>query len=174
MSMRKDTMLRRLIKISSFLKTLPPDKFNYAYTVTKWDKEHNCGAVCCAVDWMPMILPEDFKWDDKLQASVVKSTGKYAGIGEIQPFLGLNWDLMNSIFLGFCYTINDDSCMAFVKASPSYAGFIVEESSDSIKISSYSTDSGATIMSKVLPLQLAEYVDLIIVLIVKNFIDWRP
>lgn len=43
---------RRLMKLSNFLATLPPEKFNYRSV------SNSCGTVACAMGWTPVVFPK--------------------------------------------------------------------------------------------------------------------
>ncbi len=65
------TERRRLLKLASFLDTLPRQKFDFS-TVFRTGKKspmaalaagaHRCGTVGCAIGWAPAALPSLFKW----------------------------------------------------------------------------------------------------------------
>lgn len=63
-------------------------------------KPHTCGAVACAIGWMPAIFPRTFKWDK--DASVILRTGKSdyadADFDVVQTFLGINYDKTIQLF----------------------------------------------------------------------------
>jgi hypothetical protein len=50
----------RLLRLAEFLEKLPPKKFYFGTWVKEWKNE--CGTVCCAIGWCPVVFPEHFKW----------------------------------------------------------------------------------------------------------------
>jgi len=45
-------------KLIAFLNNLDDKRFNFQQVISKFNKEHNCGTVCCAIGWFPKIFPE--------------------------------------------------------------------------------------------------------------------
>ena len=70
---------RRWTKLLTFLRQLPRKKFDF----DKWvaEKENECGTVCCAAGWLPVIDPKNWKWRVAYQCE--------GGIGncELKPIL---------------------------------------------------------------------------------------
>ena len=54
----------KLIKLAEFLWGLEPEKFDFSEVVHKWDAEHSCGAVCCAIGYTPKLFPEEVEWQE--------------------------------------------------------------------------------------------------------------
>lgn len=52
----------KLLKLIDFLKNLPEEKFYFGSVVDSFDKENNCGTVCCAIGWLPAIFPDEIEW----------------------------------------------------------------------------------------------------------------
>lgn len=51
----------RFRTLIEFLWQLPAEKFNFRREVEKHD-ERNCGTVCCAIGWTPVVFPELVEW----------------------------------------------------------------------------------------------------------------
>lgn len=97
--------IERLRKLSRFLKTLPPDKFDIAKWVSVSDiqKHERCGTVCCAWGWAPKLWPGLVKWrfDASGRADVVYSY--YDGLLAAQKFFGISPSVAQLIFLASSY-----------------------------------------------------------------------
>jgi hypothetical protein len=52
----------RLLKLADFLDELDDSKFNFSHVIEKYDTENNCGTVCCAMGWVPVVFPDIVKW----------------------------------------------------------------------------------------------------------------
>lgn len=64
---------RRLLKLATFLDTIPLKKFNFDIIASVGEKpmmealkagNRKCGTVGCAIGWLPAAFPRSFKWDD--------------------------------------------------------------------------------------------------------------
>ncbi len=55
--------IRRLNKLADFLDKLSAPKFNFENVISAYDGFKECGTVCCAVGWMPVVFPRLVKWD---------------------------------------------------------------------------------------------------------------
>ena len=52
----------RLLKLADFLQELPKDKFDFTSVVEEYDRENECGTLCCAIGWTPAVFPDLVKW----------------------------------------------------------------------------------------------------------------
>lgn len=60
-----NTELGYLEKLAAGLKTLKEEQFEYIDFVSEFDKENECGTVCCAWGWMPRFVPESgLLWEE--------------------------------------------------------------------------------------------------------------
>lgn len=68
-------------------------------------KPHTCGAVACAIGWMPAIFPRTFKWDKDASIVLRSSDADYpdADFDAIQVFLNLNYDEVSKLFTSDYY-----------------------------------------------------------------------
>jgi len=56
---------KRLLKLAAFLDGLPSAKFDIReYVAENSAPDPRCGAVCCAVGWMPRVFPASWRWVD--------------------------------------------------------------------------------------------------------------
>ena len=73
-------------KLIDFLDNLEPSKFYFDDVVSKYDKDNECGTVCCAIGWTPAIFPEKVEW---YYLSVKAIDDKYEG------YIGVSSDLFD-------------------------------------------------------------------------------
>lgn len=59
---KKMTNYKRLNKLADFLDTLPNKKFDFDWVVGDYDRELQCGSVCCAMGWTPRVFPKLVEW----------------------------------------------------------------------------------------------------------------
>lgn len=57
--------VKRLEKLINFLDQLVPKKFDFSSVVTEVDSAEECGTVCCAMGWTPVVFPDLVKWCEK-------------------------------------------------------------------------------------------------------------
>ena len=91
---------KRLEKLIGFLKKLKPEKFNFGSVISKWDRKHECGSVCCAIGWTPVIFPNLIKWNhNSLLSLAIKKTGNGRSFGWIASYLfGIDFRISTSLF----------------------------------------------------------------------------
>lgn len=70
---------QRLRKLSAFLKTLPPENFDFGDVVTVFDQEEKCGSICCAIGWTPKVFPKLVMWAKHYSISVKSTTTEKTG-----------------------------------------------------------------------------------------------
>ena len=92
-------------KIIAFLETLDEQQFNYEVYVTDFDKETNCGTVCCVGGWFPRIFPEDFQWIGSLGKDRLYVKGNREDFDQtvkesIQEFLEISEFIYQALFHG--------------------------------------------------------------------------
>ncbi len=87
---------QRRAKLAKFLRKLPPEKFNYNQIVTNWDSKRNCGTVCCAAGWCPVLFPKNFIW---VHRGVDGGTGQYNLKEDMAKFFGMPEELIRRTFL---------------------------------------------------------------------------
>lgn len=56
--------LGKLRKLAAFLRKLKPEAFDFQMLVRHFDEEKQCGTVCCAIGWCPVVFPDEITWDD--------------------------------------------------------------------------------------------------------------
>ncbi len=117
----------RLLKMADFLEQLPNKLFDLRHFVAyrhelnetgvdhnysnptsdslikigKDMKKHKCGAVACAIGWMPQIFPRSVEWGDGdvIQLKGVDKDGdQICGFRAAQEFLGLEIDASHNLF----------------------------------------------------------------------------
>lgn len=89
--MKIDIIIERIEATIKKMKALLPEKFNYSVWVTKTNKEHICGTVCCVGGWYPTWFPSSgIKLDENLEIDP-ETLSKYHGI---------DYNLVGTLFLG--------------------------------------------------------------------------
>lgn len=65
---------QRLLQLASFLRKLPPERFDFSRVVRH---ETPCGTIGCAMGWTPAVFPELVEWtkDKYLYPLTLCSTG---------------------------------------------------------------------------------------------------
>lgn len=70
MTCQKRTYIKRLRRLSRFLRHLPRRKFDYGRFVTRTN-EDGCGTVCCALGWMPAVDSRHWQWGGRYKVKGV-------------------------------------------------------------------------------------------------------
>ena len=52
----------KLRKAIAFVRGLKPEQFDFSSTVRDCD-DNGCGTVCCFMGWMPMVFPDEVRWE---------------------------------------------------------------------------------------------------------------
>lgn len=56
------TQRNRFLRLASFLEALPNRKFNIYDWVRQKNRTGDCGSVCCAIGWLPVVFPRQWKY----------------------------------------------------------------------------------------------------------------
>lgn len=103
-TLTKSQVLRRLKKTITKLSKLKKENFNYELFVDKWNKEKQCGTVCCVAGWYPKWFPEaGLIWTKRSHdLSAGKGVnGGWSGIEyKLMKYHGLTEKAIGSIFYG--------------------------------------------------------------------------
>lgn len=100
--MTNQQIAANLQKILDKIETLQPEEFNFSSYVTKFDKEHQCGTVCCVLGWFPKWFPKSgIKW--KTDGSLYSETGNI--YSQLQKLTGCSDDVIEYLFYGKMFEI---------------------------------------------------------------------
>ena len=85
----------RLLKLATFLETLPPERFDLSGFVIEYKTKGGraCGTVCCAVGWCPKVFPDHWRWKEYTynDGCIPKLKRNPSGILlDIKAFFGIN------------------------------------------------------------------------------------
>lgn len=99
---------KRLLKLASFLRTLPKERFNLEVItglpkgshamkdeeqiveeLAGFCKGKTCGSAACAIGWCPAVFPRDAKWETRYGGVVLKSDEWQENFGFAEEFFGL-------------------------------------------------------------------------------------
>jgi hypothetical protein len=69
----------KLLKLADFLTNLKPSEFDFSEIVGEFDYDNNCGTVCCAIGWLPVVFPEEAVWVDELSitSTLISNNGAF-------------------------------------------------------------------------------------------------
>lgn len=81
---------------------IPADRFRMDRYVSKFDRKHNCGFICCLVGWLPALFPDAFKWINVAGNFVVKLLGapSFDFKAQVQNYFGITENAFNYMFAG--------------------------------------------------------------------------
>ena len=90
---------KRLEKLIGFLKNLNRKKFYFNNVVDTWDEKGECGSICCAIGWTPVIFPRSIKWVPGSHDLFVKKINKQDRFDRVSYHLfGIHPDLSFDLF----------------------------------------------------------------------------
>ncbi len=83
-------------------KEIPANGFRMDRYVSKFDRKHNCGFICCLVGWLPALFPDAFKWINVAGNFVVKLLGapSFDFKAQVQNYFGITENAFNYMFAG--------------------------------------------------------------------------
>jgi hypothetical protein len=113
----KNVIRQRWNQAIEFWYSLKPRQFNYEQIVSRTDRQHQCGTVCCLAGWMPRIDPENWRWaratgDNDLLLYVngdLETTSKHSDEGALMDYFGFSYGLYMLVFYGDDYLDNRDN-----------------------------------------------------------------
>jgi len=97
---------QRLNEFIEFLDSLSRKAFKFDSLVSKTNKDHTCGTVCCAAGWLPKFAPKSFEWVNVYGNMEVKGKNDYKSLGNdyeglslaIAKFFGITLPEVEDIF----------------------------------------------------------------------------
>ena len=92
---------KRLRILKDFLNELDDKNFNFGFYISKYDPEHSCNTVACAVGWCPTVFPKHWKVSINLYPVLVSmEKGLWAEIMlSAIKFFRLNKSQFNHLFV---------------------------------------------------------------------------
>jgi hypothetical protein len=103
---QRRTYINRLRRLSAFLRTLPPERFNFRRLVLRCDT-NGCGTVCCAVGWLPAVDKRNWKWSRCIYtSSIFPELRGFEGnptIRSLSQYFGINTNHIIDLFYPGAY-----------------------------------------------------------------------
>lgn len=100
------TQEKRLLKLADFVESVSPKKFD----LETIGRREPCGTVCCAVGYMPVVFPRNFKYNQYNNGYglthwlVVESKkNDLSDMSAAEDFFGLNWNESKYLFVSESY-----------------------------------------------------------------------
>lgn len=117
---------QRLLKLASFLRKLPPERFDFGVVVKH---ETSCGTVGCAMGWTPAVFPDLVEWtkDEEAWPLTLTKTGKPTDYDTLaSEIFEIGEDDAFSLFTPF-----NQGCIGLTRlpsdATPSQVADLIEE-----------------------------------------------